>query len=235
MEERSAGRCEMDSHADTCLAGANCRIVEKTGRSVEVQGFSPKLPTVKSVPIVTAMTTYECPRTGEIHNLILNEALYMPELPFTLLSPNQLRDNGVSVDERPRQFDVNSIFGIQIPESELHIPFYLEGVVAGFETRLPTHEELRDSKSHVELTSPVEWEPHHPTLALAEERVDNQHDHHVPNTQRVAAVLQRKEEEMELRCIAVLAQHTQRLPEIEMAEDTGSVPPEREKEEGTDQ
>ena len=36
MDQR-AGRCEMDSHADTCVAGANCTVLEYTGRFATVE------------------------------------------------------------------------------------------------------------------------------------------------------------------------------------------------------
>lgn len=37
---RRTGRCEMDSHADTCVAGANCVVLELTGRTAEVEAYS---------------------------------------------------------------------------------------------------------------------------------------------------------------------------------------------------
>ena len=30
-------RCEMDSHANTCVAGSNCVVLEFTGRTAEVK------------------------------------------------------------------------------------------------------------------------------------------------------------------------------------------------------
>ena len=92
--------------------------------------------------------------------LIINEALYFGEsLTFSLLSPNQLRDNDVHVDERHRQHAPDSIFGIKVPSEHLAIPFDLDGVIAGFTTRQPTQAELDDVDLHVELTSDVEWIP----------------------------------------------------------------------------
>jgi hypothetical protein len=38
-EGHSSGRCEMDSHADTCVAGSNCVVLEYTGRSAEVEAY----------------------------------------------------------------------------------------------------------------------------------------------------------------------------------------------------
>jgi hypothetical protein len=87
----------------------------------------------------------------------MNEALIFGDsLTFSHLSPNQLRDNNVQVDERHRQPAPDSIFGIYIPSELLSIPFELDGIIAGFTTRLPTQAELDDVALHVELTSDVE-------------------------------------------------------------------------------
>ena len=164
MDQR-AGRCEMDSHADTCVAGANCTILEYTGRFATVEAYSPDYPS-KEIPIATVATAYDCPTSGESYVLILNEALYFGEtLSFSLLSSNQLRDNDIHVDERHPTHAPDSIFGIYIPSISLSIPFDIKGVVAGFLTRAPTDHELESVDCHVDLTSDVEWDPH--TFALS--------------------------------------------------------------------
>ena len=175
-DRHQKGRCEMDSHADTCVAGGNCVVLEYTGRSAEVEAYSPDYPS-KRIPIATVATAYDSPSSGATYVLIINEALYFGDsLPFSLLSPNQLRDNDVHVDERHRQHALDSIFGILIPSEPLQIPFTLEGVVAGFNTRPPTQDELDNTALHVELTSDVEWIPHTFALSLAEEDVLNSDD-----------------------------------------------------------
>ena len=35
-----SGRCEMDSHADTCVAGSICVVLEHTGRKADVEAYS---------------------------------------------------------------------------------------------------------------------------------------------------------------------------------------------------
>ena len=50
------GRCEMDSHADTTVAGRNCAILKYTDRSCDVAPFSAKYTPMKDVPIVLAAT-----------------------------------------------------------------------------------------------------------------------------------------------------------------------------------
>ena len=114
--------------------------------------------------------------SGATYVLIINEALYFGDsLSFSLLSPNQLRDNKVHIDERHRQHAQDSIFGIYTPSESLKIPFKLDGVVAGFDTRPPTQDELENTSLHVELTSDVEWIPSTFALSLVEEE-DTIHD-----------------------------------------------------------
>ena len=170
-EGHRSGRCEMDSHADTCVAGSNCVILEYTGRTAEVEAYSPEYPS-KKIPIATVATAYDCPTSGATYVLIINEALYFGDsLPFSLLSPNQLRDHDIHVDERHRHHASDSLFGILVPSEPLTIPFSMDGVIAGFETRPPTQDELDDTNIHVELTSDVEWNPHTFALTLTEEDV----------------------------------------------------------------
>ena len=163
----------MDSHADTCVAGNNCTVLEYTGRNATVEAYSPDYPS-KEVPIATVATAYDCPGSGETFILIINEALYFGDtLSFSLLCPNQLRDNEIHVDERHRTHAPDSIFGIYVPTTPLHIPFDLDGVIAGFHSRQPTESELDNIANHVELTSKVEWIPHLFSPSLAEEEFDD--------------------------------------------------------------
>jgi hypothetical protein len=86
---------------------------------------------------------------------------------------NYDRDNEIHVDERHRTHAPDSIFGIYIPTTPLHIPFDLDGVIAGFHSRQPTESELDNIANHVELTSEVEWIPHSFSPSLAEEEFDD--------------------------------------------------------------
>ncbi len=115
-------------------------------------------------------TAYDCPSLGATYALIINEAHYFGDsLSFSLLSPVQLRDNDAHVDERHRQHAHESIFGIHVPSEPLQIPFTLDGVIAGFDTRPPTQDERDDTTLHIELTSNIEWLPHTFADSLAEE------------------------------------------------------------------
>jgi hypothetical protein len=105
--DRNHNRCELDSHADTCVAGANTILVSTDGRTVNVYSFAAdKTP---SVTIAAFTTLWEAP-DGEKYVLIIHEALYFGDrLLSSLLTPNQLRNNGLVVNNVPRQFDATSL------------------------------------------------------------------------------------------------------------------------------
>ena len=69
-------RTSLDSHADTCCAGPNFKVIELSGEKVNLFPFSEKLSTVKDIPIATVATIWEDPHTGEMWLLIIHEALY---------------------------------------------------------------------------------------------------------------------------------------------------------------
>ncbi len=69
-------RCELDTRADTCCAGQNCRPIFYTGQQSEVQGFHDTFAPVPDVPITTVATAWSNPLTGVGYILIFHEALY---------------------------------------------------------------------------------------------------------------------------------------------------------------
>ena len=155
-------RTELDSHADTCVCGKNCVMLEDSGVTVNVSPFTNEYASIKNVPIGTCATSLEL-ENGEVLVLIIHQALFFGDrLPFTLLNPNQLRDNGITVEDVPRQFNENSRHSIIVPPAggeELVIPLQLNGVISFINTRRPTQKELEENV-YVELTSPDDWEPY---------------------------------------------------------------------------
>jgi hypothetical protein len=153
---------ELDTHADTCVAGSNTVVLDLTGKSVSVSPFcETAYDSIEDVPIATVATAYDCPLTGRVYVLVINEALYFgDQMHHTLLCPNQLRANGLKVDDCPKQYDKSSTHSIMVPDSDLVIPLSMRGVISGFFTRRPTEDEVADLTLHVELTSDVAWDPY---------------------------------------------------------------------------
>jgi len=84
--------CELDSHADTCIAGPNCLVLEFTDQVINVSAYSEQLDTMENIHIVTAATAWDDLATGTTTILILGQALYTGDkVKTTLLCPNQMR------------------------------------------------------------------------------------------------------------------------------------------------
>lgn len=72
--DKTYGRSELDSHADTIVAGKNCVVLKYTAKTCEVSPYSDDYEPVKNVPVVQAAPVYTT-STGNHYILILNEAL----------------------------------------------------------------------------------------------------------------------------------------------------------------
>ena len=165
-----SGFVELDSHADTCCAGSNCTIIEQSGRTCNVIGFNRNNPNseLTDIPIVKAATAYDSP-TGETYIIVIPQALYLGEhLDYTLLCPNQLRHNGVIVDDVPRHLAPDP----EVATHDARIPLELHGVISGFPTRTPTPDEIENCKWLI-LTSDLEWDPHSLAFAERENQINN--------------------------------------------------------------
>jgi hypothetical protein len=166
-------RTALDSHADTSCAGSNAVALELTGEKVNVYPFSEDLPAVTEVPIATALTIWESPKTGEIWGLVIHEALFFGDrLRGSLLCPNQIRAAGNIVEDVPVQFDASSRHAIDVP-GRLEIPMELNGVISFLSTRKPTSAEIQSYHAgglqSVELTEDTPWEPYSTKFAETEE------------------------------------------------------------------
>ena len=133
-------RSELDSHADTCVAGSNTLLLHETGRTVNVVPFSDEVGRVKNIPIACVATLWQDLTTGHEYILILHEVLYFGDrMESTLLNPNQLRHGGAIVEDTPRQFNRQSKHAIIFPlgdkGEQVTIPLEMDGVISGFESR----------------------------------------------------------------------------------------------------
>ena len=141
-------RCELDSHTDTCVAGANTLIVETNEQKVYIYRFHEALGPMANIDIGTVATIWDCPTTGISYMVIISEALcFGNKIADTLLTPNQLRANRIKVDDVPKQFDPKSRHSIHsFPKAgeDVEIPLGMQGIISGFTTRKPTWEEYQD-------------------------------------------------------------------------------------------
>jgi hypothetical protein len=69
-------RCELDSHADTIVGGANCVLLERSGETATIHSFSDERKPFADVPIGTIATAWVNQADGEVIVLVINKALY---------------------------------------------------------------------------------------------------------------------------------------------------------------
>ena len=157
---------EGDSNADTCCLGANFMALEITNRTAEVYPYDPSYEPIANVPIVTGATAYD-DEDGTTFILIFHESLfYGNKLCHSLINPNQVRHHGIDFWDNP--FDHRQTLSIDIP-GEIHIPLKYEGTRLFFKSRVPTRDELSTCQ-HIQMTSPVPWEPSEVQLGKVTQR-----------------------------------------------------------------
>ena len=68
---------ELDSHADSPVAGRTAYVIEKLSRQVKVSGFTDALGKPMLVDVVNAAVVYDCMMTGISYVIILQNALHI--------------------------------------------------------------------------------------------------------------------------------------------------------------
>ena len=164
-------RTELDSHADSPVVGKHCKILEYTGKTVDVSGFSDSLGECKSIPVVNCALAYDCVITQQTHILIINNALFMRSMEVNLIPPFVMRLNGIDVNECPKFMSTHpsiSDHSIYFPAQNVRIPLQLQGIVSYFPTRIPDEEDMY-KYLHYHLTpSKPTWNPHDSSYATQE-------------------------------------------------------------------
>jgi hypothetical protein len=145
-------------------------MIEQSPHVATVSGFHGDLGAVNDVPITDCCTAINLPDLQETLIVVCNEALYFGKgLEDSLISPNQLRANGVIVDTCPKQFSGwKSMHGIYVPDADIFIPFQIHSCISYFASCLPTDEELTTCR-RITFTSELKWDPYSPTFAQEEE------------------------------------------------------------------
>jgi hypothetical protein len=79
----------------------------------------------------------------------------------SLLNQNQMRSNGIIVDDCPVRLSPgnSSTHSIYFPDEDIRIPLQLNGCMSHFVTRLPTKQEMNSCQWLV-LTDDAEWDPY---------------------------------------------------------------------------
>ena len=96
-------RCELDSHANTCAFGKQCLVLATYTHSLDVSGFDPSLGSICNVKVAKVAIAYDCPLNLNTYILIFDQMLSIPSLDIHLLCIDQMRDNGIIVNDVPLQ------------------------------------------------------------------------------------------------------------------------------------
>ena len=148
---------ELDSHADTIVAGSNCVVLQYTGDECDVSPFQKDYDDIKDVKIATVATAWQSPHSGQIYILVFHQALWMGELmDHTLVNPNQLRYYGTHVQDNPMSHEPLSLM---TEDEQFCMEMQMNGTIVSAHTFSPSDEEL-ESCPHIVLSSPHSWNPH---------------------------------------------------------------------------
>jgi hypothetical protein len=99
----SETRTELDSHANMVVLGQHAMIINNSGRTAQVNPFTPDYDALTEVPIVDAAILYECPYTMQNHLLIFRNALSVPSMgDHNLVPPFIMREVGIEVNDIPK-------------------------------------------------------------------------------------------------------------------------------------
>jgi hypothetical protein len=167
---------ELDSHADTWVLGHDALIFLDYERPVIVKGYGPSLGT-KIYATVSRALAYDDPTTGKVYNLVINQAIHIPQLDQHLLYPMQCQVNDVIVNDMPK-------FLMPDPTDHTHAwiindPFYpaqtvilslaLQDVTSLLNMRTPTLDKW-NSGAFIRPHSTSETLTWDPTTTLCEEQ-----------------------------------------------------------------
>ena len=179
MTEEDTSQTDLDSHADTCVVGANSLVTHDYERPVKVTGYD-ATDGYKTCKTVTATLAYDDPSDGTPIILEVQQAIHIPRLQHNLLCPMQLRLNDVGVNEVPKfltKDPTDETHAIVLPptdagEEKYLIPLSLDGVTSYFPTRKPTRDEYENAERRYQLTyGAPEWNPASSTFQDQEEEM----------------------------------------------------------------
>ena len=169
---------DLDSHTDTCVAGGNSHLLYDYDRTVNVTPYDATMPG-STKKIVSVSYAYDDPTTGKVWQLVVNQAIYVPTMPNSLLCPMQMRMNDILIDECPRCVSgtpTDTTHTVQARAKEgtlLKLPLTLQGVTSCLVVRKTNENEYLDCKASnriIELTAAdPAWDPHDPQFERAEE------------------------------------------------------------------
>ena len=90
VEPDGESQTELDSHANMLVVGKEALVVEQSGKTVEVNPFTPDYKPIK-MEVVNAMIQYDSPLDGKEYMLVIQNALRVPSMSNNLIPPFIMR------------------------------------------------------------------------------------------------------------------------------------------------
>ena len=147
----------VDGGADTTLAGKGFLFLEYTERSANVVGFENGM-TVPDLCIGTIVTAVD-DINGYTIILVFNESIDYTQQANSMISVNQIRHNGIDVDDCPKAFTVSGIQGRQsMIVGDYEIPFGINNGLIGLTCQEPTKRDLQ-TYPVMNVTADFPWDP----------------------------------------------------------------------------
>ena len=148
-------RLGADSHADISCAGKQAHILEYIeGLKCTVHPFHDSYTPKKDVKLCNVAFAHDLP-SGETIILRMNQCLdFTSNMEHSLFCTNQVRANGIIVDDVPKCYDYKnkSRQAIYLPANDIALPLLQHGPTLYLPVRYPSQEEINDCE-HLELTS----------------------------------------------------------------------------------
>ena len=134
------------THADTTDVGTSMALViHDYEQPICAHGYTGESLPDENCHIVSAVVADDHPETGDTFMLVFNQAVFIDKLPTNLVSPMQLCDVGIHVNDEPKSMALkptNDHNAIVIPDGDdgmaLRIPLRIQGVITYFHTHKPT-------------------------------------------------------------------------------------------------
>ena len=163
--EEVAKGCNLlvDTGTDTRVTGKHAWVVEIIkGFLANMRGFDDSTHTLENLPIVNVKYAFDVEATSETIILELNHCIYLgSKKTDSILCPNQLRMNGIYIDERP-----SALFpGLENTQCIIgdgtKMDLMINGPLMTLSVRRPSLTEITDDNIQViTLTSPHGWDPY---------------------------------------------------------------------------
>jgi hypothetical protein len=156
----------IDSHADWCVFSEHSTIIySDLSQTVNFTPFKANLGIVQGIPVSTIGAAYDDTKSFATYILMFHESLQVLGMEHHMLCPNQLRENGIQVNDIPLLYtpveERNQLTHSIVP-SEVVTPLTIHGAHSTFTSRIPTDHELVNPHlfSQIHMTADRVWEPH---------------------------------------------------------------------------